>query len=250
MPSLSVMSNFETLRSDRIQVRYRRADAALAADTMETLKHAAVSLAAYFQLTGSLPRIRAFLAADRDAFDHLVADRLRVEIEHPSDPRRIAQAQKGDMVLLSPSAYETHSAYRYVPDDYRRMVRHELVHVIQEHLSPGIEQSPLWWDEGLAVYLSGQWQVRGQFRFRESVEEHLRDGRMPLLPDVLDRRELAYAFGWTLVRFIEQHMGRDIIVHVVKTMKDGDVLSAITGDPERFHMAWTAWLQSGAALRS
>lgn len=59
------------------------------------------------------------------------------------------------------------------------MATHELVHVIQEYLSPGIEDSPLWWDEGLAVYLSDQWQFESQFCFREPVLQAIRDRQEP-----------------------------------------------------------------------
>jgi len=206
------------------------------------------ALAAYFEVDRPLPLVRAILAADREAFDALVADRLRVEIERPSDPRRVAQSQGTDIVLLSPSVYATQSAYRYVRDDFRRMVRHELVHVFQERLSPGIEASPLWWDEGLAVYLSEQWRHNSPFRFREPVLESVREGRLPALAAVRTDRSLAYSFGWTLVRFIERRWGKDAVVRVVHRMRDGDVFAALEEGVGRFEEAWTAWLLADPAL--
>jgi hypothetical protein len=129
------------------------------------------------------------------------------------------------------------------------MVHHELVHVFQEHLSPGIEESPLWWDEGLAVYLSDQWRHDSQFCFREPVLESLRASRVPALAAVLASPSLAYSFGWTVVRFIEQEKGKGSIARVVREMKDGDVLSALGEDADRFAAAWTAWLLGGAGTR-
>ena len=60
---------------------------------------------------------------DRSEFDRLVTDLLGVEIEKPSNSGRIAQPQKTDIVFLSPSAFEQHSKYEYVLNDFRRMIR-------------------------------------------------------------------------------------------------------------------------------
>jgi len=237
-----LLREYAKRRDRHIEVCYHDRDRESAEDTVRALEKGAADLATYFEVEGPLPLLRAILAPDRAAFDALVAGILRVEIEKPSDPRRIAQSQRTDIVLLSPSAYVAHSTYRHVPGDYRRMIRHELVHVFQEHLSPGIEESPLWWDEGLAVYLSGQWRHPSQFRFREPVLESLRDGRMPTLHAIQVDRSLAYSFGWTLVRFIEQENGKDAVVRIVRQMKDGDVFAALGEDAGALQTAWSAWL--------
>jgi len=218
-------------------------DLAFARTTARAIETAGASLTAYFEVT-SLPRIRAVLAPDRDRFDALVADLLRVQIERPSDPRRIAQPQRGDIVLLSPSAYAEHSSYEYVPDDYRRMISHELVHVLQEQLSPNIEESPLWWDEGLAVYLSEQWRTASQFCFREQVLRDVRSKRIPALAAAFSDPSLAYSFGWTLVRFLEQEHGREAIVAAVKNVSDGNVLAALGENPASLEESWQAWLRN------
>jgi len=244
-----VLENYLSLKNDRIEVYYLERDRTFAEDTASSLMNAASKLAEYFEVNEPLPFIRAILAPDRDAFDVLVADLLGVQIERPSDPRRIAQPQETDIVLLSPSAYATQSTYSYVPDDFQRMATHELVHVVQELLSPGIEESPLWWDEGLAVYLSNQWQHMGQFRFREPVIESIRDGQAPTLSAIQTDHSLAYEFGWTLVRFIEQKKGKAAIVRVVKQMKDGDVFTALGVDAVSFQEAWQEWLLRGTGSR-
>jgi peptidase MA superfamily protein len=245
-----VLDKYLKLRKDRIEVCFVDPDRQFAKDTASSLVNAASKLAEYFEVNGPLPLIRAILAPDRDAFDVLVADLLDVRIERPSDPRRIAQPQKTDIVFLSPSAYATQSTYTYVPDDFQRMATHELVHVVQELLSPGIEESPLWWDEGLAVYLSNQWQHTSQFRFREPVLQSIQDGHAPTLSAIQTDNSLAYSFGWTLVRFIEQEMGKTAIVSVVKQMMDGDVFTALgVVDAVSFQEAWQAWLLKGAGSR-
>ena len=121
-----VLENCLNLQNDRIEIYYLERDRTFAEDTASSLMNAASKLAKYFEVNKPLPCTRAILAPDRDAFDVLVADLLGVQIERPSDPRRIAQPQKRDIVFLSPSAYATESTYSYVPDDFQRMVHHEL----------------------------------------------------------------------------------------------------------------------------
>lgn len=245
-----MLDQYSCLDRDGLRVYCAADDRAFAEDTIKTLSEATAALCSYFEMDEAIPGIRAVLAPNRDTFDVLVADLLNVKIERPSDPRRIAQPQRTDMVFLSPSAYSTQSTYEYVPEDYRGMVYHELVHVVQEALSPGIENSPFWWDEGLAVYLSGQWQFTSQFRFREPVLEAIRDDKLPSLSNVEETPSLGYEFGWTLVRFIEQHRGKHEILRVVKRMKDGNIFSLLNGDRVTLETNWHAWLQAEADLRA
>jgi hypothetical protein len=238
------MSSHKSLRlqSDGLEVRYSQPDASFAAETLLHLQAARASLLAYFSLGPSLPDVRAFLAPDRATFDELVADVLTVQIERPSDPRRIAQPQRNDIVLLAPSAYASESTYDYVPDDYRRMTHHELTHVVQEHLSPDIETSPFWWDEGLAVYLSGQWRHESQFRFREPVLDCRHEGDIPSLREIREDASLAYAFGWTVVRFLECKRGAAVIALVVNRMRDGDVWATLGENERDVEVRWQSWL--------
>jgi hypothetical protein len=123
------------------------------------------------------------------------------------------------------------------------MIHHELTHVVQEHLSPNIEMSPFWWDEGLAVYLSGQWCHESQFRFRKPVVDGRQKGKIPSFAEVREDASLAYAFGWTIVRFLERKKGSDAIARVVCQMYDGDVFAALGEDEHDIESQWRAWLQ-------
>lgn len=241
-----MLKDYLQYSGNRAMVYYAAPDRTFAEETATVLDAAARDLTAYFEPGRPLPRVRAILAPDRDAFDELVADVLKIQIERPSDRRRIAQPQRTDMVFLSPSAYALESAYTYIREDYLRMAHHELVHVFEEHLSPDVEASPLWWGEGLAVYLSGQWRHKSQFGFREPVLEAIQGGRAPSLPEIQKDLSLAYAFGWTLVRFIEQARGKAAIVHAVKHVDDGNVLAALNEDIDAFGRSWRNWLTNGA----
>ena len=245
-----MLTKYQQTENGHTTVLFAEPDRADAQNTMQHLASALDALTTYFDIDNPFPRVRAILAPNRDLFDTLVADLLGVAIERPSDSRRVAQAQKTDIVLLAPHGYTTESAYAYVADDYARMITHELVHVVQEHLCPDIENSPLWWDEGLAVYLSAQWQYDSQFRFREPVVEGIRQRQVPALADVEREPSFAYTYGWTLVRFIETRCGRREIARAVRETEDGDVLATL--DEDRMHLGptWSAWLLTGEALQT
>ncbi|MFU8796546.1 MAG: hypothetical protein ACNA7X_04550, partial [Dehalococcoidia bacterium] len=195
--------------------------------------------------------IRAILVPSRREYDRLVVDLLGVDIEVPSNPGRVAQPQRTDIVFLSPSAYRQHSTYSYDADEYRRLVFHELVHVFEEHLSPDIEAAPRWWSEGLAAYLSGQWRCADRFRFRQPVLEGITLGHVPRISEIEADVQLCYAWGWTLVMFIEKAYSRDTVVRIVRECDDGDVLSTLGEDPHAFEKGWQRWLlQEDGRFRS
>jgi hypothetical protein len=199
-------------------------------------------LADYFGLQGRFPSVRTILAPDRAEFDRCVAEVLKVEIEVPSHPARIALPQGTNLVLLSPRAYEP-GRYRYTPEGFERLIGHELTHIVEEHLSPNIEALPRWWSEGLAMHLSGDWV--DEF---PHVERETAAGRIPALCEMQDGAvadvsvRLCYQWGWTVVRCIEAKYSRAGIRRVVEQCADGDVLATLDEDPAAFERAWSAWL--------
>jgi hypothetical protein len=198
------------------------------------------TITSYFGIAQPFPTVRVILVTSRAEFDRLVRDLLRVEIEVPSHPARIAQPQRTDLVALSPSAYHSHSTFEYVPDQFDRLLVHELVHMVEEHLSPNIEASPRWWGEGLAVYLSQQWLHDAAFR--TPALDGVAQRHMPGFSQIAADTRLAYDWGWTIVRFIEQTYGKDMIVRIVKGCSDGDVFSMAGEERAGLETRWMVWL--------
>jgi hypothetical protein len=180
--------------------------------------------------------------SNRAEFDRLVRDLLRVEIEVPSHPARIAQPQRTDMIALSPSAYHSHSTFTYVPDQFGRLLIHELVHMVEEHLSPNIEASPRWWSEGLAIYLSDQWLHDDEFK--TPALDGIAQRNIPGFHQIEMDTRLAYDWGWTVVRFIEHTYGKEMIVRIVRECTDGNVLSISMIGEETISLEarWMQWL--------
>jgi hypothetical protein len=238
-----MLDGYLTLGDRKFEIRYVEADCGFADAASAALSKALPFVADYFRLSEPLPKLRVVLVPNRNEYDRIVCDLLRVQIEVPSSPSRIGQSQRTDMVLLSPSAYESDSIYKYVPDEFRRLVVHELIHMVEEHLSPDIEVTPRWWSEGLAVYLSEQW--RHEDEFRGPALRGIRENEIPRISQVQADRRLSYEWGWTLVRFLESTYGEEMISRIVKECTDGDVFS-ITGEEEGIlEKCWMDWVLAG-----
>jgi hypothetical protein len=234
------LNNYLRLGDEKVEIMYVEGEREFAQESFDTLGNALSIVTSYFSIAEPFPKIRAVLVRNRNEFDRLVRDLLHVEIEFPSNPARIAQPQRTDMVVLSPSAYENHSIFKYIPDQFRRLLFHEMVHMVEEHLSPNIEASPRWWGEGLAVYLSGQWLNDDEFR--KPALDGIAQNDIPGFHQVEAERRLAYDWGWTIVRFIESAYGKEMILRIVKECPDGNVFSVIGEEAGCLEKRWRDWL--------
>ncbi|MFC2094903.1 hypothetical protein ACFLSW_00480 [Candidatus Bipolaricaulota bacterium] len=235
-----MLDNYLRFGDAKIEIWYTEGEDSLARNCFTVLNAKLPHITAYFEVPGNLPRITVVLVPNRYEFDRLVCDLLGVEIEVPSHPARIAQPQRTDMVVLSPSAYEEHSIYPYVPNDFRRLLVHETVHMIEELLSPDIEASPRWWSEGLAVYLSEQ--CLHEAEFRDVALRGIADNVIPEFRDIEVETKLAYEWGWTIVQFVETKYGREMIPRIVRECADGNVFSFLAEDTRVLEESWKRWL--------
>ena len=237
---MNILDSYLTLGNTQFEIRFAEGDQRFTQEAFDTLSEALPSITGYFLVSRPFPKTRVVLVTNRSEFDRLVRDFLHVEIEVPSNPARIAQPQKTDLVVLSPSAYEAHSIFKYVPDEFRRLLIHELIHMVEEFLSPDIETTPRWWSEGLAVYLSEQW--RYEDGFRKAAMDGIAKKEIPGFSQIETGRKLAYDWGWTIVRFIESAYGRDMILRMVKKCVDGKVFSVIGEEVGSLEHRWRDWL--------
>jgi hypothetical protein len=132
--------------------------------------------------------------------------------------------------------------FEYKPDCFERLVIHEMVHVAEEYLSPDIEHTPGWWSEGLATYLSTQWKYEPDVY--SPVNQGIASNKIPGLNDIATSRKLAYDWGWTLVRFIENHFGKHTVIKIVKTCTDQNIIEKINMSVTEFEYNWREWMRS------
>ncbi|MBC7220437.1 hypothetical protein H5T55_03010 [Candidatus Bipolaricaulota bacterium] len=234
-----MLAGYSRIGDPQVEVRHAPGERGYAEDTLSAIREALPSVLSYFSYFGveqGFPRIGAVLAPCRAEFDRLVHDLLRVNIERPSHPARIAQAQRMDMVVLSPSAYATESTFPFVPAHFRRLLHHELVHIGEEFLSPNIEAVPLWWSEGLAVHLSRQWAHEPAFA--RAAQTGIAAELLPSLSEIERSRRHANDWGWTWVWFVERTYGTATVREIVATCVNGDVLSLLPCARDALQRAW------------
>lgn len=225
----------------QFRILYADTEGSVVEETLVGVKRGRSAVLRYLELDDSLPVFNVFIAPSRVELDRFVA-RLTPT---PTAKRRLGMPQGADLYLLSPLAYPrdadgvvflpdgTHD-----PDEYRRLLTHELVHMVEEAVSPrsAMEERPLWWAEGLAVEISGQHE---EPEFRRRLGEALRRGPLPE-PEELTGA-LAYVLGWTLVRFIEHCRGRAILRDVVLNAPGPQILARVFPDPAAEIAEWKTW---------
>lgn len=107
--------------------------------------------------------------------------------------------------------------------DFRRVIRHELVHVFQSRKGAHMKRlhpdghfwnSPFWFTEGLAEYWSGPWGAEGDL----VVRDLLLNGRIPSVSK-LDRFAgsfAAYKLGQNLFEFLGREFGEERVVELME----------------------------------
>lgn len=213
--------------------------------TKETLENAKIcinKLHKEFLVEGYIFKnnINIYLAPNRNEFEYLILNILKINIKMPTSKGRIAQPQKTDLILLCPSAYETDSIYKYNSEEYKRLLMHEMVHMFHEHLSADMEHIARWFSEGIAVYLSKQYKYEDEFN--RSVMDGVSNNKIPKISDIIDDVMLSYDWGWTLVKYINDTYGFNMILNIMRNCGSSDIIGFMKEDKVEFEEKWREWL--------
>jgi len=242
----SLLSGYTHKKDAQVAIWYVDTDRQFALEADETIETGLSEYRWLFHLPDAFDSIQVVIVPSRSEFDRLVRDLLHVDIEYPSNPARIAQPQRRDIVVISPSRYEQEKIYQYDRDSFGRLLRHELIHVIEEYLSPNIDATPRWWSEGLAVCFSQQ--CRFEADFYQPALDGIANGSIPSLAQIDLERKLAYEWGWTIVEYIKQTYGLDGINRIIRESSNGEIASLIGLDIKNFEKNWQEWLICNKSL--
>ena len=131
------------------------------------------------------------------------------------------------------------------------ILKHELCHVyLYQYLKE--KQVPHWFDEGFAVYLSGEWRLRSQVTLAMAL---VTNSVIPLkdidnsFPAQKSEADLAYLESYTVIEYLVKLGGDDGIYHLLKTWQEkdnfDDALRYSYGMTLfQFEGAWKKWVQS------
>ena len=107
--------------------------------------------------------------------------------------------------------------------NYRTTIVHELVHIIQGQQVP-LNLTPVWFNEGLAVYFSEEYNLRSKIILSRAIAKKK---LIPLnkLSDVLNfsdlKAELAYDESASVIEYLVQVYGFKVLEEIFENMRSG-----------------------------
>jgi len=136
--------------------------------------------------------------------------------------------------------------------------RHEFSHILLHHAVPKTTRIPVWFNEGLAVWVAREWRFQQSFKVAAAA---LSDGLIPLrdVDAVLGfgagRAHLAYDQSYLAVLFIVTLGGESALPNLIDSLRDGvtfDVaLYRITRtSPAAFETAFAAFVGNRFGLQA
>jgi hypothetical protein len=153
-------------------------------------------------------------------------------------------ADRDLMVFPSPSTWGEANVHRY--EDLWSVMPHEFIHVVLRR-----HRLPMWLDEGIAVYESGQWNNGYHQLLRETVEkdELLSMRELEDLSTFLENGALSYAESYSAVAYIKSTYSEDGFRKLLSGLATGqsfeEALKATTGKGRgEFENDWIRYLEN------
>lgn len=142
--------------------------------------------------------------------------------------------------ILSPRVWETQACEHDNKDTLatKKIITHELVHVFHGQNNPSPTFDDIvnidWFVEGIAVYASGQLDGERRERTRDCI---LRGECPAKLSDVW-KGENKYGFAGSLIKFIDDKYGRDVLVDLLKYTNATEILKILDVSEEELLEQW------------
>ncbi len=149
---------------------------------------------------------------------------------------------EGRIVLKSPRIAEV---WR---EDVTVVLRHELMHIYIHRISRG--SAPRWFDEGMAIYWSGEWDLRNNFDLVTAVlgDNLISLEDMEVSYPTEDRQvNLFYLESYSAVAFLVSEMGKQRFMSFLHRMLttgsfEGALYVQAGMTTEAFEQRWKGWL--------
>jgi hypothetical protein len=117
----------------------------------------------------------------------------------------VAFARNNAVYILDRKNFEKESCYKYSDDEYRKLLKHELTHLYYNLFSKG-NHYPKWFEEGLAVFISGQSKDKKVKKFTKFLDYFKKGG------------EHLYSEGGCAVKVLFEKFGKDKLFILIKNI--------------------------------
>jgi hypothetical protein len=120
-----------------------------------------------------------------------------------TDDWNVGFATNNKIYLLDRKNFEKESCHKYSDEDYKKLLKHELVHLYYDIFSKGAHY-PRWFDEGLAVFLSGQVKDKVVEKFEKFLDYFNKGG------------DNIYSEGGYAIKVLIDNFGQDKLFGLIK----------------------------------
>lgn len=235
-----MLESYRYARRENVTVCYTGNDRRFVAEIMEEVLYAYKDLKEYFQLGDKEFSIRVILAMSRREYDYICKEVLKVRKNEKSKKNEVAIVSKNDLLILSPFAYEDESTYIYERKKLQKIIYNQVVNIFNEFLSLDPKASSRWFGQGLAIYLSNLWNEDGT---NTILKNDIQGDTLPSLKEIQENEKLYKIWAWTIVKYIEEVYGKEIINKIIRSNDENYVFNIIGTSITEFEVQWTVWLK-------
>jgi hypothetical protein len=151
----------------------------------------------FFKINWTKNRPSIILFEDRETLDELKGSK--------TDNWNVGFATNNKIYLLNRENYEKESCHKYSDEEYKKLLKHELVHLYYDIFSRGAHY-PRWFDEGLAVFLSGQLGNKNLEKFEKFLDYFEKRG------------DNLYTEGGFAIKILIENFGQEKIFELIKNI--------------------------------
>jgi hypothetical protein len=105
----------------------------------------------FFNLNVPKGKLKVFLVQNRKDIDTIRLQKTENWV--------VGWSKYESIFILDRKNYEKESSHKYSDGEYSRLILHEMVHFFKDQLA-NVKKAPVWLNEGLAIFLSGQNKVK------------------------------------------------------------------------------------------
>lgn len=225
-------------RSNHFELRYVESDKVYAAELLSLFELAYSDLQKYLKFPLK-KNVVIFLATSQTIFDELTGNVVPHWGEGVADP-------VNGVVVLKVSSMNEQPSLRL-----RKLVKHELTHILvgQSVDNPGL--FPKWFNEGIAIYLSNDEEFTGGSRISKAL---VSNSLIPLddIDEVLQfhqaKASLAYEESYSFMAFLVEKYTFSVVLKIISELDRNKSFSAsfryvCKGDLFEFELQWYDYVE-------
>lgn len=227
---------------DNYTFHYHKQDERLKAEYQTLLNNGIKTVEGFFKIT--YPKsFNVYVHPNRQSWDTQLQRAYNMP-DFRSECWMVASGDGFQLNMISPVTWKTEACEHLYADrdKTQKLITHELFHVFhgQHNSSPDFsEMEGLdWLAEGFATYASGQLD---EYR-KEEVKKLVAEDKTPASLDDYWKGKLRYGLSGSVVMFVDQHFGREILFRLLRFNTKHDVLEALRVSEEELLRYWRKYV--------